>query len=113
MTTSAPEPNDDEISEIAELLWNACREAEERGMKISSSREPNCCCPMGALYGASPGDPDYIRFHVVEDLPDLFRKGFWKGFDGYVINYRCKETNRGWELGQRFREQALSGEGFR
>jgi hypothetical protein len=104
----------DEISEFAECLWDACAEAERRGLTVRPTRGEvgQCkteCCPLGALLGDDyplPWDA-YAKLESSgvsqADLCD-----FLAGFDGH------RRSRIGLvALGRRFREQALRHGGFR
>jgi hypothetical protein len=92
-------------------LLAACREAVKRGMRIvpctPGSDDPNCCCPLGALRGAEPGNVATQRYpipYVGSDVAEFNGLGFHWAFDG-------DESGHGdlAPLGRKFRALALSG----
>lgn len=98
---------DDEISELAECLWDACAEAERNGKHIGDRRglaPPLPLCPLEALTG------DYNLPNNAKLLRLSWREisAFGHGFD-----YGDFGSGSMFDLGRRFREQALSGEGFK
>jgi hypothetical protein len=91
-------------------LLAACREAVKRGMRIvpSPQQQPDCCCPLGAMLGAKPGDGQLRRYPIPDycwsQLRDFRGRGLWQAFDsGKQI------TGDLAPLGCKFRQLALSG----
>lgn len=90
--------DDDEISELAEFLWGCCAgsyEGKPSEIDITS-------CPLCLAFGHE---------HGVPFLSDGERAAFIAGFDG--TPNLAPGMPELFELGKRFRSQALSGEGFR
>jgi len=106
--------SDDEISELAEALWDACAASGRKVVPDDDLVGAGCCCPFGALIPMAP--PSWLgdgyptastvsaRVNITRQDADAFMRGF--GSDS-----RCSSPLE--LLGRRFREQALSGEGFR
>jgi len=104
---------DDEISELAEVLWDACREAEEGGHKIGI--KCNEWCPFHALVGPNWFNVESINpsRRDIKDRTNLEERevaGFVDGFDfGYD---RTGGNKKMLNLGILFRNQAMSCKGF-
>lgn len=97
---------DDEVSELAECLWDACAEAEKHGKRVGprlACAPPLPVCPLEALTGEYNLPTAASLAGLSRRQVDEFGAGFDSGHDGNPLK----------DLGCRFREQALSGEGFR
>lgn len=92
----------DEISEFAEMLWDACARSPVPVDAPPAGGVPSCC-------------PLYAAFECMVPLQIGDSGAFMRGFDGCSLasHFRKKSERALYELGKRFREQALSGEGFR
>jgi hypothetical protein len=103
---------DDEISELAECLWDACAEAERDGLIVCPANHharERGCCPFGAALGKPYPTADEAAASL--GLSPDAAVDFTSAFD---IGDRSVWASRGMtDLGIRFRAQALSGEGFR
>jgi hypothetical protein len=99
----------DEISELAEFLWMCCAEAEARGDKIVPyfMDLPRQFCPFEAVGGS--GNFDFRE--LTPQQASSFRHGFDHQDAWGPPDHRLDLDL--FALGLRFREQALSGEGFR
>lgn len=96
---------DEELSELAEALQDACDLARYRGHKIGNTGA--CTCPFGALL--FPVDPEGMRpwpfdIEARTQLPHAIAEGFTRGFDD---NRMCDSDPRAFALGRLFREQYI------
>jgi hypothetical protein len=96
---------DDEISELAECLWDACR---DYALSCPVASEDSDRCPQSAAFG------DW-RSHRVDNVFGVVGAcAFRCGFDGFrELRPEHLGQQKLFDLGRRFREQALSGEGFK
>lgn len=102
----------EELSELAECLDDACREAQRGGWRIVPCCGANVprgeCCPFGALIG--PDDnPPYPTFVTVSNClrrDDMISdvRAFMRGFDGYP-NVPDPLPRDAFLLGRSFRER--------
>jgi hypothetical protein len=96
----------DELSELAECLEDACREAELRGWIVGPPIVGNptpCCCPFGALIagrGPRVPTPGQVLMCGVAIHYDSI-SAFMHGFDGLS----CLVLSGEYALGRLFREQ--------
>lgn len=90
---------DDEISELAECLWDACA-------RYPKAVHPGGTCPLWAMFGSGCGEDLLGRTET-----DNFIVGFDDRYEFGTARLGVAHPLQ--ELGRRFREQALSGEGFR
>jgi hypothetical protein len=95
---------DEEMSELAECLQDACEDAQRVGMRLvpqSFGLPTNGDCPLGAATGYRyPFAHDAARYLQIEQAVAF---GFVRGFDGAT-----NPSNGDWRafnLGRLFREQ--------
>lgn len=108
--------SDDELSELAECLEDACQERIRQGYRIAP---PNAqvdageCCPLGALLlqpeVGMPAHPAAATVSSRTGLPWLIAASFMAGFDE-----TCRPSSASWArkavaLGRMFREKYVSG----
>lgn len=101
--------SDEDLSELAECLEDACCEAERRGMRIVPDdwRDAylNCCCPMGAIMNGNsyPSGEDLLFFRGIDPkVSEDFINAF--GTAEYLAKYDYRVA----DLGRLFRERALA-----
>ncbi len=99
---------DEDLSELAECLLDACR-----GLKLRpfGEREPHgpgaypwaSCCPLGAMVGERYPNPGFVAEWL--GIPDAVAYGIARGFDGKSINTISPIDERAYYLGRLFREE--------
>lgn len=94
---------DEELSELAEALEDACQEIARYGGKVGASWD--CFCPLGALFKPLSDSRLVIRrpASCSVPLPVPVACGFGWGFDG--ADFEEWWDRRAYELGQQFREK--------
>lgn len=97
--------SDEELSELAECLEDACQEIISCGESVSSARGRwDCYCPLGALFKPLWGERVVRRpSEFVVSLPKGIAAGFGYGFDGCEMEMGWDP--RAYELGKLFREK--------
>lgn len=93
--------SDEDLSELAEALEDACVAAKAKGKNVSVFRLTGCVCPLGAMFGGTFPWANTILF-----LPLSVTTGFACGFDG---NEPAGDP-RAFALGAAFRRRALGAE---
>ena len=102
---------DDELSELAECLDDACAEAIRKGKRIQPCDDANFhetnCCPFGALMGFAYPFPHLVSAYFA--LPLQTVEDFMGGFD--VGDPSRKIKSAAFQLGRYFRERYVTGGG--
>ena len=110
---------DDELSELAEALDNACQEWTAAGGVIEPrdrGETHQCACPFGAHIDAEDRYPGHTTVIRLTRLPRSVVVGFIRGFDGYdpfAESTTCRlralveatSDDRAVELGGQFRRR--------
>lgn len=73
---------DEQLSELAEALDDACQERVREGWTITAGEGVKHCCPFGALGHRSHPMPYVMRQYVPENIA----ASFMNGFDGNRIS---------------------------
>jgi len=92
---------DEDVSELGEFLWMCCATAKHTLRPLD--RVGPTYCPLDAAFSYYGFAFERLGYNVCASI--------MRGFDGDT--FRTTLDDRLFDLGRRFREQALSGEGFR
>jgi hypothetical protein len=102
--------DDEELSELAECLEDACQAAVRRGRCVSQYRLMDNCCPLGALINGNRhlGFPGALRTAEVTGIDFGTALGFMAGFDGAT----CPPAgeSRAFAIGRLFREKYVGAD---
>lgn len=104
--------SDDEVSDLSECLWDACKEAERAGTRVTIRLlvMSKTCCPFGALLGGE-GFPGPTTVANETGIPREDVLEFMKGFAWPTPELPDSELRPMTELGFLFRKQS-EAEGF-
>lgn len=103
--------DDEELSELAECLEDACQEAERTGLRVYDGylMPDSSCCPFGALiYRRFPGRLHPWPWDVNAGVPRDVVEGFMRGFDNKPSRDGVIDE-RAFTLGRQFRERYVGG----